>query len=135
MIAPPQLIGTLQERMGQADRDDFPSLLSIQHKAGFDPATISANVKLAISGGQNEPRDAIAGVIGTLLANPDQLDKITSGQATWMNAFEEYARWMSPIGMSPRRIAEPHTYAGFDVSARGSCVFHVFLGQSGRGSF
>ena len=59
----------IEERMGQADRDDFPSLLSIQHKAGFDPATISANVKLAISGGQNEPRDAIAGVIGTLLAN------------------------------------------------------------------
>lgn len=40
------------ERMGQADRDDFQSLLSIQHKAGFDPATIAANVKLAISGGK-----------------------------------------------------------------------------------
>ena len=99
----------IAERMGQADRDDFPSLLSIQHKAGFDPATISANVKLAISGGQNEPRDAIAGVIGTLLAMPYQLDKITSGEVTWMNAFEEYARWMSPIGMSPRRIAQSHT--------------------------
>ena len=32
-----------------------------------------------------------------------------------MNAFEEYARWMSPIGMSPRRIAQPHTYAGFKL--------------------
>ena len=115
----------IAERMGQADRDNFPSLLSIQHKAGFDPATISANVKLAISGGQNEPRDAIAGVIGTLLANPDQLDKIKLGQATWMNAFEEYARWMSPIGMSPRRIAQPYTYAGFTFQPEDR-VFFMF---------
>jgi len=125
----------IAERMGQADRDDFPSLLSIQHKAGFDPATISANVKLAISGGQNEPRDAIAGVIGTLLAMPNQLDKIRSGQATWMNAFEEYAL----LDVAHRHVTAPHrTNAHIrwvHVSARGSSVFLVFLGQSGRGSF
>jgi cytochrome P450 len=115
----------ISERMGQVDRDDFPSLLSIQRKAGFDPATISANIKLAISGGQNEPRDAIAGVIGTLLVLPGQLNKIRLGQATWMHAFEEYARWMSPIGMSPRRIAQPHTYAGFEFQPEDR-VFFMF---------
>src|SRR5262249_3952585 len=25
----------------------------------------------------------------------------------WLQAFEEYARWISPVGMSPRRIAKP----------------------------
>ena len=42
-----------------------------------------------------------------------------------MNAFEEYARWMSPIGMSPRRIAEPHTYAGFEFQPEDR-VFFMF---------
>ena len=135
MSAPPQLIATLQSAWGRRIVMIFRPYCRSSIKAGFDPATISANVKLAISGGQNEPRDAIAGVIGTLLAMPDQLDKITSGQATWMNAFEEYARWMSPIGMSPRRIAAAAHIRRVHVSARGSCVFHVFLGQSGRGSF
>jgi len=115
----------IEERMTQADRDDFPSLLSIQSKAGFDQTTVSANIKLAISGGQNEPRDAISGVIGTLLARPDQLAKIRSGQATWMQAFEEYARWMSPIGMSPRRIAKPHAYAGVQFQPEDR-VFFMF---------
>ena len=67
---------------------------------------IRANIKLAISGGQNEPRDAIAGTIGTLLENHSQLESIISGSKTWLQAFEEYSRWMSPIGMSPRRIAK-----------------------------
>jgi cytochrome P450 len=26
--------------------------------------------------------------------------------------FEEYARWIAPIGMSPRRVAVRHTYNG-----------------------
>ena len=42
-----------------------------------------------------------------------------------MNAFEEYARWMSPIGMSPRRIAQPHTYAGFTFQPEDR-VFFMF---------
>jgi cytochrome P450 len=29
-------------------------------------------------------------------------------------AFEEYARWMSPIGMSPRRIAKDFSYKNFN---------------------
>ena len=72
--------------------------------------TIKANIKLAISGGQNEPRDAIAGTIGTLLNNDSQLKMIKSGSKSWLQAFEEYARWMSPIGMSPRRIAKDFNY-------------------------
>ena len=34
---------------------------------------IKANIKLAISGGQNEPRDVIAGMVWALLTHPDQL--------------------------------------------------------------
>jgi len=31
---------------------------------------------------------------------------------TWQQAFEEYCRWVAPICMSPRRIAQSHTFQG-----------------------
>src|SRR5262249_23189105 len=71
--------------------------------------SIRANIKLAIGGGQNEPRDAIAGAVWALLSHPDQLRLFMDGELPWIQAFEEYARWISPIGMSPRRIAKSWT--------------------------
>ncbi|WP_072629144.1 cytochrome P450 [Planktotalea frisia] len=85
------------------------SLLCVAMTAGMPQEQIRANIKLAISGGQNEPRDAIAGTIAALLDHPVQLQKALSGEVTWLQVFEEYARWMSPIGMSPRRIAKAYT--------------------------
>ncbi len=82
------------------------SLIATQQAAGLGEDRIWANVKLAISGGQNEPRDAIAGCAWALLSHPEQLAMIRRGEAEWLAAFEEYARWISPIGMSPRRIAQ-----------------------------
>jgi len=90
------------------------SLLSVMLQSGMPMDSIRANIKLAISGGQNEPRDAIAGTVWALLTHPDQLALVTSGQASWLQAFEEYARWISPIGMSPRRIAKPHRVRDID---------------------
>ena len=88
-------------------------------------ASTRANIKLAISGGQNEPRDAIAGSAWALLTHPNQLAMIQSGEATWLQAFEEYARWISPIGMTPRRVAKNDTDCGvtFNLDER---VFFMF---------
>jgi cytochrome P450 len=105
----------IQERMEQGLGSD-PSLLSVFASVNEKFETISANIKLAISGGQNEPRDAIAGTIATLLKNRQQLKKILDGEFNWLKAFEEYARWMSPIGMSPRRIAKDYSYKDFEFS-------------------
>ena len=105
----------IQERMEQ-DLGSDPSLLSVFASVNEKFETISANIKLAISGGQNEPRDAIAGTIATLLKNPQQLKKILGSEFNWLKAFEEYARWMSPIGMSPRRIAKDFSYKDFEFS-------------------
>jgi cytochrome P450 len=103
----------IQERLEQ-DLGSDPSLLSVFALKKEEFESISANVKLAISGGQNEPRDAIAGTIATLLQNPKQLEKLLKGEIDWLMAFEEYARWMSPIGMSPRRIAKDFSYKDFN---------------------
>lgn len=88
------------------------SLLSVQRRAGLSDSQTRANIKLAISGGQNEPRDAIAGAVWALLTHPGQLADVQNGSQTWLKAFEEYARWISPIGMSPRRVAQPYETLG-----------------------
>jgi cytochrome P450 len=101
------------------------SLLSALTRAGQPLDSVRANIKLAISGGQNEPRDAIAGTAWALLSHPDQLQSIHDGHHNWMQAFEEYARWISPIGMAPRRIARDATVDGiqFEKERRAFLMF------------
>lgn len=101
------------------------SALSVQMAAGLDDDSIRANIKLIISGGQNEPRDAIAGTAWALLCHPDQLEMIRSEQVPWAQAFAEYARWISPIGMSPRRVAMRDSVGGVTFEA-GDRVFFMF---------
>ena len=95
----------IDERRPAVRAEPDHSLLSVMLEAGMPLDSVRANIKLTISGGQNEPRDAIAGCIYALLAHPEQLAAICAGEATWRQAFAEYCRWISPIGMSPRRIA------------------------------
>ncbi|MEZ5376131.1 MAG: cytochrome P450 [Acidimicrobiales bacterium] len=88
------------------------SLLSVMTAADMPTDRVAANIRLTISGGQNEPRDAIAGAVWALLTHPEQLAAVQSGEVTWLQAFEEYCRWIAPIGMSPRRIATEYTFDG-----------------------
>jgi cytochrome P450 len=90
------------------------SILSVLLTAGQPIESIRANVKLAISGGQNEPRDAISGTVWALLSHPEQLALLSDGNAKWIDVFEEYTRWVAPIGMSPRRVAKQCSYGGVD---------------------
>jgi cytochrome P450 len=100
-----------------------PSLLSVMLESGMAMESVRANVKLAISGGQNEPRHAILGAIWALLTHPEQLDMVHAGRIGWLQVFEEYARWISPIGMSPRRIAKPFSYNGVDLAPEDRIFF------------
>jgi cytochrome P450 len=101
------------------------SILSVLLAAGQPMESVRANVKLAISGGQNEPRDAIAGTIWALLTHPEQLALLRDGSAKWIDVFEEYARWIAPIGMSPRRVAKSWSFGGVDFEPEDR-VFFMF---------
>ncbi len=115
----------IDEMMPTFENSPDHSLLFVQMEAGLSPEQISANIKLAISGGQNEPRDVIAGMVWALLTHPDQLEKVIEGQVSWLQVFEEYVRWMSPIGMSPREMAKPYTI--HDVTLEpGERIFLMF---------
>ena len=113
-------------------RENSPqqSALKIMDDAGLSDESLHANIKLIISGGQNEPRDAIAGTIWALINHPSQLQMIRSGQATWLDAFNEYARWMAPIGMSPRVVVKEDTIDGITLQPEDR-VFFMF-GSAGR---
>ncbi len=100
----------IDQRLPEIRREPDASLLSVMTSAGMPDEMVKANIKLTISGGQNEPRDAIAGAIWALLTHPDQLDLVLTGAASWQQVFEEYCRWIAPIGMSPRRIATEHSF-------------------------
>lgn len=119
-----ELIDSCIDDMQQAGPAEA-SLLKVLVQAGQPDASVRANIKLAISGGQNEPRDAIAGAVYALLAHPAQLAKLVNGSVSWRQVFEEYARWLSPIGMSPRRIAKSFEWNGysFEKESRAFLMF------------
>jgi len=105
------------------------SALAVMQAAGLPEASIRANIKLVISGGQNEPRDVISGTVWALLSHPEQLALIRNGTQTWGDAFGEYVRWNSPIGMSPRIIAQADAIGGVDFEV-GARVFLMFSSAS-----
>ncbi len=75
---------------------------------------IYANIKIAIGGGINEPRDALATIIYGLLTNPDQLEEVRR-QNAWVDAFEEGVRWVAPIQASSRRATRDLQIDGIDI--------------------
>jgi cytochrome P450 len=101
------------------------SLLSVMIHGGMPEENVRHNIKLTISGGQNEPRKAIAGCIWALLTHPDQLARVGDGTVSWLAVFEEFTRWISPIGMSPRRVAKAASVNGVDFAAEDR-VFLMF---------
>lgn len=106
------------------------SMLSIMLEGGLPMESARANVRLAISGGQNEPRDTVAGAIWALLTHPDQLDAVLRGEVAWLQVFEEFARWISPIGMMPRRVAKRYALGGITFEPEDRVFF--LIGSANR---
>jgi hypothetical protein len=82
-----------------------------------DPIPMSqiyANIKIAIGGGINEPRDALATLIYGLLTNPDQLEEVQA-KDDWGKAFEEAIRWVAPIQASSRLVTRDTQIRGYDI--------------------
>ena len=113
----------IDDRAPVLEKHPDQSLLGVMLASGMPRDSVRANIKLAISGGQNEPRDAIAGAVWALLTHPRQLALVREGNVPWLQAFEEYARWISPIGMSPRRIARPWRLRDVDFAPEDRIFF------------
>ena len=85
-----------------------PSILSgmVHAESPHSLAQIRANINVIVGGGLNEPRDAILTTVYGLLSQPDQLAQVQAQPKLFATAFEEAIRWVSPIGMYPRRVAQ-----------------------------
>ncbi|MEL7098241.1 MAG: cytochrome P450 [Pseudomonadota bacterium] len=120
----------IAQRLPQLRKSPDLSIISVFDQAGLDLDAIAGNVRVIIGGGQNEPRDAIAGCAWALMTHPDQHALILNGRRSYADAFAEYVRLIAPIGMSPRRVARQDSAAGVTLH-EGDLVFLMF-GSAGR---
>lgn len=92
------------------------SALSVMVNADdpIEMSQIRSNIKIAIGGGINEPRDAMLTIVYGLLSNPDQFEACKA-DALWGNAFDEGIRWVAPIQVSSRLVKEDVEICGFLV--------------------
>jgi len=105
--------------------DPNMSALSVMVNAD-DPIEMSqifANIKIAIGGGLNEPRDALATILYGLLSQPDQKAYAIETQ-DWGSAFDEGVRWVAPIQVSSRLVTEDTQIGGYDIP-KGDTVMTV----------
>ena len=85
----------------RAEPDSSALSFMVNAKTPILESQMIANVKIAIGGGNNEPRDALLTILYGLLTNPDQLDDVRAG-GKWRAAFEGGA----PIQASSRLVIE-----------------------------
>jgi len=95
------------------DHSMISSMLHADDPLSFDE--IWANVNVIISGGLNEPRDAILSGAYALLNHPDQRKRVNEKPELWAKVFEETVRWQSPIGMYPRILTCDTELAGVSL--------------------
>ena len=86
----------------------------------IEASQIRSNIKIAIGGGINEPRDALLTVLYGLLADPEQF-AACKAHGLWGDAFDEAVRWVAPIQVSGR-IATRDTEIGGMRIEKGACV-------------
>ena len=96
--------------------DPDPSALSMMINVDepIEYSQIIANIKIAIGGGINEPRDALLTILYGLLTNPEQLEHIRN-TGNWELAFQEGVRWVAPIQVSGRVAAEETMIGEIDI--------------------
>lgn len=105
------LLDSIQDRhRAEPNNSAFSVMLNAD-----DPIAMSqiyANIKIAIGGGINEPRDALNTILYGLLTNPDQLEEVKRND-DWDKAFEEGVRWVAPISASSRLVTEDTEIRGY----------------------
>lgn len=98
------LFDSLQDRHRAAPNNSAFSVM-LNADDPIEMSQIYSNIKIAIGGGINEPRDALNTILFGLLSNPDQLAQVKAN-GDWDMAFEEGVRWVAPISVSARLVRE-----------------------------
>ena len=89
----------------------------------IETSQIYSNIKIAIGGGINEPRDAFLTILYGLFTNPEQLEACVKDEM-WDRAFEEGVRWVAPIQASSRLVKEDCEIRGYAIQ-KGEIVMSI----------
>ena len=116
-LAHQEMNSCIEENTEELLRNPQMNALSLMVNAEnpIPTSQIVANIKVAIGGGINEPRDALLTVLYGLLTNPEQLDAAKNDSSCWANAVEEPVRWITPIQVSPRIAAIDTQIGGLEI--------------------
>jgi cytochrome P450 len=110
--------GELGEALGvhleAIEAGDSSGLASYQ-QAGFSPEEITNNVRLMISGGINEPRDAVGLVMYEILKDPDLHERVMDDRSVIRKVIEETFRFHSPVGTATRQTTGPVDLHGVTI--------------------
>ncbi len=121
------LLDELLPRYASHPDGSFTSALA---NAGLDESAVRANVKLAISGGMNEPQHMITSMVWALSRHPDQRQRVLGDPSLWPDVFDETLRWLSPIGMYPRLTTRATVLEGVELPA--GATLGVVVGAANR---
>lgn len=98
----------------QAEPDSSALSFMCRAKNQIPESQMISNVKIAIGGGINEPRDALLTIVFGLLTHLDQLEEVRA-KNLWRAAFEEGVRWVAPIQASSRLVMEDTDIGGWHI--------------------
>lgn len=107
------LLDSLQDRH-RADPNNSAFSVMLNADDPIEEKQIYANIKIAIGGGINEPRDALNTILYGLLTHPDQLAEVRRHD-DWDKALEEGVRWVAPIQVSARLVTQDVELRGFTI--------------------
>ena len=84
-------------------------------EAGFSLDEITNNVRLMISGGINEPRDAVGLVMYQILKDPELHSRVMDDRSVIRKVIEETFRFHSPVGTATRQTTRDVTLDGVTI--------------------
>lgn len=105
--------GHVEQYMAEPDQSALSVMLNAD--APLEMEHVVSNIKIAIGGGVNEPRDALLTVLFGLLSNPEQKQAALDSGDLWEAAFEEAVRWVAPIQVSSRLVTADTEIRGFHI--------------------
>ena len=117
-VANAEINACIDATLDQHQSDHQPNAISamLHIDDPLDIGAIRSNIKIAIGGGINEPRDALLTLLYGLLSDPDQFEQVRENPDQCTAAFEEAIRWVAPIQVSSRRALEDTEIRGVTIA-------------------
>ncbi|MDU0287886.1 cytochrome P450 [Saccharothrix longispora] len=124
-------LGELVEAKRATPGDDLISGLIAAHDEGDGSLTATELVDtlvLLISAGYETTVNLLDHAVTALLAHPDQLRLVRTGERGWGDVVDETLRWQAPVANLPLRYAVEDVRVGDVVIRRGEAILAAFAG-------